>query len=135
MRGKVAIRSILLHQLASLQQLDLHRCPASTDFKLHLRHLVWELLCCTMSKKSSTTQSSLSSSWTSTCHAHLAGHHLLYPIIVNFYLEQLIDIIFNINMGIHDVAGILFKEAIFAVGASSAEVAIISFPLVIAFVL
>ena len=43
-RGWTAIRSILLHQLASLRQLDLHLCTASSDFKLLPRHRVWELL-------------------------------------------------------------------------------------------
>ena len=43
-RGWIAIRSILLHQLAPLRQLDLHLCTASSDFKLLPRHRVWELL-------------------------------------------------------------------------------------------
>ena len=120
MKGGIVIRSILLHQLNSLQQLNLHRCPASTNFKLLARHLVWELLwvhqrnaltvpasllssSCIMSKKSSTTQRSLSN-LVQHSPLHVWQVIIIYcmQIIVNIYLEQLIDIIFNIDMGIQD---------------------------------
>ena len=56
-------------------------------------------------------------------------------IIVNIYLDQLIDIIMNIDVGIQDSSGILFKEVIFALERPSTEMTIIDFSLFIAFVL
>ena len=55
--------------------------------------------------------------------------------IVNIEWTQGTHSGFSIDMGIQDISGILFKGAIFPVGVSSAEMAIISFPLLIAFVL
>ena len=134
-RGWITIRSIFFHQLASLRQPDLHPCVTSSDLKLHLQPLVWELLwvhqCCTciiasstciMSKKNSTTQSPPSESifildGPARAIAHLAGHqHLLYPDHRQHLLGTTDRHHINIDMGIQDMSGILFKEAIFAVG-------------------
>ena len=87
-----------------------------------------------MSQKSSPEPSS-TSLYLASRHAitHLVGdHHYCVQIIINIYLDQLIDIIFNIDMGIQDILG---KEIIFAMRVSFTEIATINCSLFIAFVL